>query len=130
MISLNGSYELKQGDKVVGNVQVEKQGLYYRISCRCRLTGNEIHRLTVTCGGRTENLGICVPMEGGFGVEKKLPCKNLGQGTPEFTLVPKQEKMQGKFVAVYPEEPFSYMARLKGAFLARQAEQLGIVIPE
>ena len=123
-----GSYEIKQGDKVIGKVRVEKQGLYYQISCRCQLTGNDIHRLVVTCGGRTENLGICVPMEGGFGVEKKLPCKRLGQGTPEFTLVPKQEKPQGKFVAVYPEEPFSYMARLKGAFLARQADQLGIMI--
>lgn len=125
-----GSYEIKQGDKVLGKVRVEKQGLYYQISCRCQLPGNEIHRLLVNCGGKTENLGICVPMDGGFGVDKKIPCKQLGQGTPEFALLPKQEKQQRRFIAVYPDEPFSYMARLKGAFLARQADQLGIVLPE
>lgn len=125
-----GTYEIKQGDKCIGKARVEKQGLYYQISCRCKPEGQEMHRLTVKCGGRTENLGICVPVEGGFGVEKKIPCKRLGQGTLEFQILTKQEKQLGKFVAVYPEEPFSYMARLKGAFLARQADQLGIVIPE
>lgn len=125
-----GTFEVRQGDKSVGCVSVEKQGLYYQIICQCRLEEKEIHRLVVTCGGRTENLGICVPMGEGFGIRTQIPCKRLGQGTPEFQLLAKQERPQGKFVAVYPEEPFSYMAKLKGAFLARQADQLGIVIPE
>ena len=114
----------------MGTVRVEKQGLYYRITCRCRIKNGEIHRLVVSCGGRTENLGICVPMEGGFGVEKRIPCKHLGTGTPEFLLLAKQEQPVGKFVAVYPDEPFSYMARLKGAYLARQADRMGIVLKE
>lgn len=125
-----GSHEIRLGDSPVGTARVEKQGLYYCISCRCTLSEKEIHRLTVRCGGKSENLGICIPMDGGFGVDTKIPCKRLGEGTPEFRLLPKQEKPRGKFVAVYPEEPFSYMARLKGAFLARQADQLGIVISE
>ena len=87
-----------------------------------------MHRLIVTCGGRRENLGICVPMEDGFGVETRIPCKRLGAGTPEFSLMAKQEQPVGKFVAVYPEEPFAYMARLKGAYLARQADRIGVVL--
>lgn len=125
-----GKYEIRQGDRTLGYVAVEKQGLYYRFSCRCRLSGAVMHRLVVSCGGKNEDLGVCVPMDGAFGVEKKIPCKRLGAGTPEFQLLPKHEKPEGKFVAVYPEEPFSYMARLKDAFLAHQAGQLGIVLKD
>jgi len=125
-----GTYEIKMGDKSAGRVQVEKQGLYYRISCRCSLSGDVMHRLLVRCGGKTENLGVCIPMDGQFGVEKRIPCKILGQGTPEFELIPKHEQMMGQFIAVYPEEPFAYMTRLKDAFLARQGGQIGILLKE
>ena len=89
-----------------------------------------MHRLTVSCGGKEADLGVCVPMEGRFGVEKKIPCKQLGEGTPEFRILPKHESVKGKFVPVYPEEPFSYMARLKDAFLANRAGQMGIILKE
>lgn len=126
-----GTYEIRQGDKCIGRVIVEKQGLYYRFSCRCRPDGEIMYRLTVSCGGEREDLGVCVPMDGQFGVEKKVPCKRFGDGTPEFRLLPKNEKVQqGKFVPVYPEEPFAYIRRLEGAFLAHQAGQLGIFIRE
>ena len=125
-----GNYEIRQGDRLLGKVEVRKEGLYYRISCRCQMPGEGMHHLILRCGGQEVNLGICVPMEGRFGADKKIPCKSVGQGTPEFLLLPKQEKLTGKFVPIYPEEPFSYMAMLKDAFLARQGEQLGIVISE
>ena len=47
----------------------------------------------------------------------------------EFRLVPKLGDHTGeRFVPIYPEEPFSYISRLKDAYLARQGEQLGAVI--
>ncbi|MBR3973795.1 MAG: hypothetical protein IKJ99_07575 [Oscillospiraceae bacterium] len=125
-----GTYEICQGDRLWGEVNVTKEGLYYCISCRCQLSGDVMHHLVVRCGGRETSLGTCVPMEGGFGVEKRISCKSLGQGTPEFLLLPKHENMQGKFVPIYPEEPFSYMEKLKDAFLARQGDQQGIMIKE
>lgn len=127
---MEGSYEIRSGGRVIGQVRVEKQGLYFRFSCRCSLSGTEMHRLAVTCGGKEEDLGVCVPMDGRFGVEKKVPCKRFGAGEPEFRLVSKQEKRESIFVPVYPEEPFAYMSKLKGAFLAHQAGQLGIILPE
>lgn len=125
-----GTFEIMQMGKPCGKATVEKQGLYYHFSCRCKLSGEVMHHLVVTCGGKQEDLGVCVPMDGQFGVEKRIPCKRLGEGTPEFSLLPKHEKMEGKFVPIYPEEPFSYMARLKDAFLETQAGQLGIVLKE
>ena len=125
-----GTYEIKQGTRCIGNVSVEKQGLYYRFSCRCNLTGEVMHHLLVTSGGKSEDLGICVPVDGQFGVEKRIPCKRFGGGEPEFQLLPKHQKMQGKFVPVYPEEPFSYMTRLKDAFMEIRDGQVGLVFRE
>ena len=125
-----GTYEIFQGDKIIGRAAVEKQGLYYRFSCRCDPEGEGMRRLEVRCGGKGEDLGICVPMDGRFGVEKKLPCKRFPEGTPEFRIRSGEEKPKGTFVPIYPEEPFAYMAKLKDAFLTHQADQLGIVIRE
>lgn len=123
-------FEIRQGERAVGWARVVKQGLYYHFSCRCRLTGEVMHRISVRCGDREEDLGVCVPMDGQFGLEKRVPCKRFPDGKMEFFLSPHHEKMEGKFIAVYPEKPFMYMARLKDAFLRTQAGQAGIVIRE
>ena len=127
---MDGTYEITMGGKPIGKAQVRRMGLYQHFSCRCDLTGDVVCRLTVTCGGKQENLGVLVPMDGSFGIEKKIPAKRLGEGIPQFQILPKHEKPEGKFVPIYPEEPFAYMARLKDAFLATKNGQLGIVIRE
>ena len=109
---------------------MERQGLYYRICCRCDLGGDTMRRIHVICGEKQENLGVCVPVDGVFGLEKKIPCKRLGEGKPEFFLTPRDPGTLGKFVPVYPEEPFAYMNRLKGAFLEIRDGQMGIVLQE
>ena len=121
-------YEVYFGKDKAGRVQVTREGLYYRFLCRCRLSGDVVCRLLVRCGQMQENLGVVVPMGDGFGLEKKVPVKHLGEGNMEFVLTPKQDRIGGKFVPIYPEEPFSYIARLKDAFLAQQNGQPGAVI--
>ena len=123
-----GVYEIKEGTNTVGKATVEQQGLYYKISCRCQLTGKGMHRLTVFCNEKQEDLGTLVPVDGAFGLEKKIPVKRLGEGTPEFCLLSRNGSEDRKFIPVYPEEPFSYMSRLKDAYLERRNGQLGIVI--
>ena len=127
---MEGTYEILLGSRAVGKVQVTKQGLYYRFSGRCTLSEGEVCRLQVSCGNVWENLGVLIPVEGGFGVEKKLPVRRFGEGIPSFQILGKQPQPAGKFVPIYPEEPFAYLARLKDAFLATQNGQVGIVIRE
>lgn len=122
---MEGNYEVTFGQQTVGKVQVLRQGLYYRFICRCRLTGDVVLRLAVLCGDRQENLGVVVPMGDGFGLDKKVPVKHLGEGEMKFYLVPRHDRVLGKFVPIYPEEPFRYIARLKDAFLAKQNGQIG-----
>ena len=125
-----GTYDIKIGSEVAGKMVVEKQGLYYRFSCRCRLSGKTVHSAAAVCCGSRIHLGVCVPMDGQFGLEKKLPCKQFSGGKPEFLLIPKGGHQGHRFVPVYPEEPFAYMARLKEAFLEIRDGQVGVRIPE
>ena len=124
------TYEILYGQQPVGTVRMEKQGLYYRICCRCKVSGEGMRRIVVTCGNTREDLGICVPTDEGFGLDRKIPCKRFGEGSPEFTLLPKYPDAVGKFVPVYPDEPFAYMTRLKDAYLQIRDGQPGVVIAE
>ena len=123
-------YAFSLGNEQVGKLQGQRQGLYYRFTCRCRISGDVMCRLWVSCGDKRENLGLVVPMDGGFGINTSLPVKRLGEGELHFTLLPKHDAPTGKFVPISPEEPFAYIERLKEAYLARKGEQGGIELPE
>lgn len=125
---LDGNYAVTFGNHTVGKVQVCREGLYYRFVCRCQLTGDVVCRLAVRCGEQEENLGVVVPMDGVFGLEKKIPAKRLGEDEPFFFLAPKHDHGNGTFVPIYPEEPFAYISRLKDAFLMRQNGQPGVML--
>lgn len=122
------NYGVYFGNQLAGKVQVLRQGLYYRFICRCKLTGDVVCRLGVSCGDKRENLGVVIPMDGGFGLDTKIPAKRLGEGKMEFYLIPKHDIPTGKFVPIYPEEPFAYIERLKDAYLAKKDGQVGAVI--
>lgn len=125
---MEGNYGVYFGNQLAGKVQVQRQGLYYRFVCRCQISGDVVCRLHVSCGDKRESLGVVVPMEGGFGLDTKLPVKRLGEGNMEFTLLPKHEVPAGQFVPIYPEEPFAYIERLKEAYLVRKGEQVGVML--
>ena len=127
---MDGTYEIMLGGESVGQAVVRRQGLYYRFSCRCDLSGEVIYRITITCGGKSESLGIPVPKNGEFYLDTRLAASRLGEGEPKFAAVPRRPDLGGMFVPISPEEPFRYLHRLENAFLARKDGQLGIVIPE
>jgi len=105
-----------------------RQGLYYRFQCRCRVSRESMYRLMVSSGEKQENLGILLPMDGGFGLDTRLASKKLGQGKMSFFLLPGRESSAGNFVPIRPEEPFAYIARLKKAYLVRKNGQAGILL--
>ena len=84
----------------------------------------------MSCGDKRENLGLVVPVDGGFGLNTLIPVKRLGEGEPTFSLLPKHDRPPGKFVPISPEEPFAYIERLKKSYLVRKGEQVGIEISE
>lgn len=89
---MSETYDITYEGAPVGTAKLEKQGLYYKLSCRCPLPGDGLYRVHVVCGQKREDLGICVPMENLFGMDKSVPIKRLGEGQMSFELVPKDWK--------------------------------------
>ena len=125
-----GNYEVFFGNQQAGKVQVTRQGLYYRFVCRCKLTGDMVCRLYVSCGGQRENLGVVVPVGEGFGLDTRQSVKRFRAGEPSFSLVTKTEMASGQFVPIVPEEPFAYIERLKTSFLVKKYGQIGILLED
>ena len=88
------TYDITYEGAPVGAARMEKLGLYYVFSCRCRLPDDGLYRIHVIAGENREDLGICIPLDGLFGMDKRLPIKRLGEGTLDFVLLPKDWKPQ------------------------------------
>ena len=127
---MEGCYEVFNGNDVVGKVQLIRQGLYYRVICRCCLSEDMVRRLYAVQENSRENLGVLVPEEDGLVLDKKIPVKRISDKTTRFLLSAGDSKMRGKLVPVSPEEPFLYIDRLKSAFLETENGKVNIRIEE
>ena len=123
-------YSVTLCGKAVGKVQVQRKGLFYQFRCHCCLSGKTMYRLLVTCGAIQESLGILVPQDNSFVLNTNLPVKRIGEGEMSFLLVPRHEVHTGTFVPICPEEPFTYISRLKESFLVFRDGQHGVLIKQ
>lgn len=118
-------YEVYLGKSAAGKVQLRRDGLYVRVTCRCQADPGQIFRLyAVTDRGR-ENLGVLVPEADGLLLDRKIPAKRLS-GSLRFEISTGTGRPEGKFVPICPEEPFGYIAELKNAFLETEQGRVGI----
>lgn len=124
------TYDIFLGQESIGKAEVKVEGLYYRLCCRCTLSGQVMYRLVAICGDRQENLGVLVPMGDTFGLETRLAIKRLGKGKLEFRVIPKHTQLNGRFIPLMPEDPFTHINKIRSAYLARKNGKVGIVIPE
>ena len=123
-------YGVAMGDHRIGEAEVFREGLYYRIRCRVRLSGKVLCKVLVSCGTREDNLGVLVPEGDAFVLETRIPVKRLGEGELRFRVLPRHTELKGRFVPLAPEEPFRYLSRLKDARLVRRGDVTGILIEE
>ena len=123
---MEGTYYVCFGNTTVGTVEVTGKGLYYRFLCRCTLTSGILSRLNVAVGDHQVDLGILVPENGEFVLDKTIPKKRLGEGTPVFRIAAKHDTTRSEWVPISPEEPFTYLNRLKSAYLVKKEGRLGV----
>ena len=124
---MDGNYDILRGGEKIGKAQVKQEGLYYRFRCVCSLTGEVIYRLIVTCGEKTENLGILIPDGDSFRLEKRLPVSRFRTGELVIRAVPGNPDRAGFFAPVKPDEPFRYLAGLQSARMVRQEGEIGVL---
>lgn len=125
-----GIYDVFRGEEKIGKAEVRREGLYYRFQCFCDLTGEVLYRLTVTCGDKTENLGIPVPDGVEFVLQKRLPVCRFPSGIPEFRAVPKHAPLAQDWVPISPEIPSHYIERLEQAVSRKQMLFISAAAPQ
>lgn len=125
---MEGTYTIWLGQDPVGKVEVQRQGLYYYFYCKCQLYSKVICRVTITCGGKHETLGVLVPVGTEYRLTKKLPIKLFSEAMPEFWITPRLPRNRDICVDIYPEEPFRHIAKLENAYLCKKQDKLMIAI--
>lgn len=120
-------YDICLGSEILGQATVERQGLYFKIVCRCHLSGQTRFRVSVAGSGGEEDLGLLIPQGSGFGLTKSVAVKKLGEQL-RFQIVPAHVKPNGSFIPLCPDEPFRYLERIKSAVLSRKDGQVGLLL--
>ena len=125
-MNVEGIFEINLHGQAVGTVQVSREGLYYRFSARCRLEQDVVCRLEAN----SVSLGILVPIGSRFGLDTRLPVERFPGESWDFQIFANRPVLEGKFIPIKPEEPFSYLERLKNAYLVHRNGSYGILIKE
>ncbi len=111
-----GKYEITQGDKVVGTMDVSQEGLYYRFRGKCNLKTDCIYRVTIASG---EKLGVLIPCNGVFVIDTKRPAKLFADVVPIFRIVTDNEN-EGNWIPINENTPFPKLTELEnGVFQSK-----------
>lgn len=92
---MDENYAVMYRGEQVGKLQMQKQGLYCRMQCRCQLPGDDIYRLKMLQGKESIHIGVLVPEGDGFLLDKRIPAKRIPAGELHFVVRGSRE----------PEEP-------------------------
>jgi len=115
-------YEKKQ----VGLAKLFRRGLYYQIRCKCRFLQKQVYRVYVLAKDHSVDLGICVPEEDGFVLNKLIPANRLGDGEYTFYATRANEM----FVPVDCSMPFAHLADIDQGRMAVRCGLSGIVFTD
>lgn len=152
---MDENYAVMYRGEQVGKLQMQKQGLYCRMQCRCQLPGDDIYRLKMLQGKESIHIGVLVPEGDGFLLDKRIPAKRIPAGElhfvvrgsrepeePEEKPEEKPEQIQEQtqeqtqesipeeqeFVPICEEEPFPALEQVRDSILAWQDGQPGIFL--
>ena len=127
-LQLEGNYPIYLDGKIVGQAAVSREGLYWRFRCQCRRSWEVVSRLYVTDGEKTECLGVPVPEGTVFRLDTRIPQKKLGEEKFRRYVRPDRGQVDEFFAPIRPEEPFTYLSRIKAAYLAHRDGQIGAMM--
>ena len=113
------NYDVTYGENRVGTVQLEREGLYLRLRCSCRVQDNEIHRLYAD----GERIGVLIPDRGVLVLETRVAAKRIRPGC-SFSL----DETRDNFIPIHPGEAFGHLGKLRMAKLAFREGEPGVFL--
>ena len=123
------AYEIRCADKVVGNANVETEGLYYKIRCRCKLPPDKMHRVFLHAAENKIDIGICLPEDGYFVLDKRIPIKHVGHEPFAFYVADPLYRENTKIIPIFEDKPFDEIAHLADSKFAVIDGAPSILIP-
>lgn len=125
VLVLEGTYPVYYHEQIVGTANLTKEGMHWCIYCHCQYPLNGRLAIKIQKESECVDLGLCVPYENGFGLQKRVSVKILGQGSLRF-LLEKQEKR--KFIPI--SVPFAHIAKIPKGNLRTENGKYGVYINE
>lgn len=119
-------YGVYHQDDCVGQVQIQKEGLYYCVSCLAEAPGKSMYRLIARGESFYHDFGLCIPKENGIGILTRVPVKLFTEDAVKFELKDYKEKGNTAFIPVSTEKAFVYLDRLEQAHLEYREGTIGI----
>ena len=114
---------LCNGDQI-GYANVTREGLYFKIECKCKFTSNEIYRIYVSDSITEIMLGVCVPEGDTYVLKTRIPIKKLKGSSFLF----EARCISRKMVLRHSGTVFPYLDRLETARLEIVNGQKSIII--
>ena len=119
-------YDICLKQETVGQAIVERQGLYYKVECRCTLPAGTRYHAVVQGENGQEDMGLLIPAGGSFRSSKSVAVKKLGEGKLIFRLEP--TAADGLFVPLQDNLPMECLDKLRSAVLAERNGVRGLLI--
>lgn len=104
-------YGVTYQNNAVGSVTVSREGLYYIFNCSVNLPKAEIYKLILCRESERIDLGVLIPANNRFELQKRLPIKQVGKDDFHFEVTSKQES----YIPVNEGQPFEYISQLSHA---------------
>ena len=119
-------YPVYYHENSVGNAEVEKCGMYYLLRCHCNLAGDKPYRIVVGCKDKEVDLGICIPDDTGFYLQKQIPIKNIGEEPILFNVVRRDH--EEAWYPITQGQPFMQLSILQNATYSIQNGKPGLLV--
>lgn len=122
------TFEIIHNQQVVGKATVTVEGLYYQISCCCKMPDKSIYRIYARTDKETKDLGVCIPSGDSFVLAKKIPIKQICIENSSFQICEMNSQHDSQAVPVYNDKPFLYIDKLERARFEVRNDQPYIII--
>lgn len=116
-------YVVSLDGHTAGKARVEKQGLFYCITCLCRFPSDELYNIHLSSNDAIADLGLCASNKE---LKTRIPVKRIGEGALNFRAVRRREDLQ--YYAVSENALFPYLSKLPQARLRQKKGTIYLMI--
>lgn len=110
-------YPIWYQNEKVGTACVCRCGLYAQITCSCQYADNSFCKILMRFSDKTIDLGSWIREGNCYSLQRKIPAKSFGSGTPAFIAVDKAASLEVHKFPMVSNSPFDRIHQLRNGRL-------------